>query len=555
MKRLSLVLSVATALVVAAGAAWWHLGRPRAHPARPNVVLISIDSLRRDRLGAYGHRPQFAPERPVSPNLDALARAGVVFDGAWTTTSWTLPAHMALMTGLSNRSHGVEMDGFRLDPLRATLAESFQRAGYRTGGVFSGPYVDAQYGFGRGFDSYRSEVMPADRVQELVQARLQARKEHGLPAADAELVDRVEHQVAHLDVSSPRVNRSALEFLDEQDDSQPFFLFVHYFDVHHDYVPPPELARRFDPAYEGRMNGVDWFVRDDVYDRAKRQRTIGDRDLAHVMALYDAEIAWVDAHIGRIFDELKRKGLWDDTIVAVVSDHGEEFFEHGYITHRTTLRTELCSIPLLLRLPGDEARGRRVPELVRIYDVAPTLLDYAGVPGLPEAEGRSMRPLVEGRADEPRTALCRIVDLPAGGTPNLRGSWRDDRYTVTRWFLVDGEDPTGEFLVPRMAGDALTKQPCFFVFDRATDPGEHRPIPLTDPRAVAAIANCRRDFLEREEHARALSWSEPEARLAPRKSDVELAILRGLGYAGEGDEEEQARLLPVGPFPPPEIPR
>jgi len=549
--RVLLLLSVVIGVGVGVG---WRLGWFGTQaPSRPNVVLISIDSLRRDRLGLHGHRPQFAPDARVSPNLDALAEEGVVFDSAWTTTSWTLPSHMALFTGLSDQVHGVETDRFRLDPLRGTLAEAFQRAGYATAGVYSGPYVGAKYGFDRGFESYRSEVLPTDRMRELVQIRVEARRARGQPEPDAQLLDKMQHQVSHLDVSSPRVTESALEFLDEHESAEPFFLFLHYFDVHHDYVPPPELARTFDPDYQGAMDGIDWFVRDDVYDRATRKRTIDDRDLAHVMALYDAEIAWVDAHIGRVIEALKAKGSWENTIVAVVSDHGEEFFEHGYITHRTTLHTELCAIPMVVRLPGGEARGRRVAELVRIYDLAPTLLDYAGVAGLPEAEGRSMRPMIEGRADVPRTAMSRIIDFPGGGAANLQGSWRDQRYTATRWFLVAGEDPSGQFLLPRMAGDAATKRPAFFIFDRESDPGELRPIPLTDPRAVDVIARSRPDFLASEAHARALSWSAPSARLAAEETDEELAILRGLGYAGE--DEKPARILPVGPFPAPESPR
>ena len=116
-----------------------------------NVVLISIDSLRADRTGPYGHRPEFAPALDVTPNLDRLAQSGTVFEDAWSSSSWTLASHMALMTGLTDRGHEVEFDDFALDPLRATLAEQFRAAGYATGGYFSGSFLEPQYGFGRGF--------------------------------------------------------------------------------------------------------------------------------------------------------------------------------------------------------------------------------------------------------------------------------------------------------------------------------------------------------------------------------------------------------------------
>lgn len=330
-------------LVVAAGALLaWSTARPRL--ARPNILLVSIDSLRADHLGAYGY------PRDTSPTIDGLAREGVLFEHAISSAPWTVPAHMTLLTGLPPEVHGVESRRERLSPDAVTLAEVLQDAGYTTAGFVSGPTVMRRYGFDQGFASY-DESMVEEK-----------------PA----LIGGV--------VTSPGLVRLVDAFLTrwhDGDRTQPFFVFLHMWDVHYDYVPPEDYARRFDPDYTGDLDGRD-------FERNPRLTAGMDpRDLQHLVALYDGEIRYTDDHLAQIVGRLRALGLLDDTIVVVTSDHGDEFFEHGQKGHAKTLYDEVLRVPLVVRYPQRIAPGRRVEAQVRAMDVAPTILGLAGVPATP----------------------------------------------------------------------------------------------------------------------------------------------------------------------------
>ncbi|MBT4466002.1 MAG: sulfatase, partial [Planctomycetes bacterium] len=364
-----------------------------------NVVLVSIDSVRRDHLGIYGHRPRYAPEVAISPNIDSLAQEGVVFDDAFTTTSWTLPAHMALMTGRSDLAHGVLTDRFHLDPQHRTLAQEFSAAGYSTAGYYSGPYLSDKYGFNTGFDSYESGMISNDDFIEMVIDDNAKRKAQGREPMDKQMIAQLRDRMSHWDITSPKINELAESFIDQSNDD-PFFLFVHYFDAHYDHLPQSinsQLAKLFDPSYSGDFDGSNWYFDSRVMDLSPPYaRHISERDLNHVIANYDAEINWVDHHIGKIIEKLKEKGVWDNTIIMIVADHGDEFFEHNSIGHRSTLFAEQVRIPMVLRAPNMPAAGSRISNISRIYDVAPTLLDLATNKSLPGAEGESLSADING---------------------------------------------------------------------------------------------------------------------------------------------------------------
>lgn len=518
----------------------------REASGRYNVVLISIDSLRADRIGPYGHQPEFAPGLAVTPHLDRLAASGITFEDAWSTTSWTLPAHAALMTGLSDRAHGVEHDAFTLDPLHVPLAEAFQADGYVTGGAFSGPYLDPKYGFGRGFDDYASGMLKPDEFAAIVRTENEQRSRAGQPALRPEEIRMMRDRVSHWDLTSPRINAFALDFLERHAD-QRFFLFLHYFDAHYDYLPElgdAAAARAFDPTYSGDFHGEDWF-----FDSAQRvmtwpsrerpvgERRISERDLRHALALYDAEIHWVDRHVGAVLDRIAALGLEEDTIVVVLSDHGDEFFDHGSIAHRSTLYQELCRIPLIVRVPGVQS-GQRVPHVARIYDVGPSLLDWCGLPPLPGAQGRPLRAQLGPEADG-RSALSRIYarfnrDVPLGH--NVREAFRDERYTVVRHLrpLDDLATPEGiplaPFADPRSNREVL-------VFDRVADPRELRPLAASDPRWREAVQAFAAAWEACERETAALSRSPLVARHAESATAEEKATLGALGYANQESEE------------------
>jgi arylsulfatase A-like enzyme len=509
---------------------------------RPNVLLISIDSLRRDYLGVYGRTPLFADDVDVSPELDRLADESIVFEDALATTSWTLPSHIALMTGMSDRWHGVEMDDFRRDPLHQTVAARFRAKGYRTAGFFSGPYLDPKYGFDEGFEGYLSGMAAPDEKAARLKEWIAAMPAGEKPGKKA--LRLLKTRLYHTDITSPRVNSLAKSFLDDAD-SRPFFLFLHYFDAHYDYLPDlaePGLSRRFDPDYEGEMTGSNWYMNPAVRRlREPRERRISDRDLAHVQALYEAEIHWVDRHVGLIIERLKAIGEWENTIVAVVSDHGDEFFEHGSIGHRSTLHAEQLRVPLILRIPGGTTGGTRVNGVARIYDVAPTLLDYAGLDSLPHAEGTSLRSLIEGDVDD-HGALGRIYVNAKRGF-NVQDSWRDSRYAVIRRLEAVVEGGDSQEIV-------LNQQFPFQVFDRREDPGELEPLLETDPRYTEAVDAFRADFAISEKGAKSIPRSPSSEWYGSRKSTEEQEMLDSLGYTS-GSARTSGR-PPRKAFPPPQ---
>jgi arylsulfatase A-like enzyme len=376
----SRVALVGTGIVAAAMTILPFALRPKdteqhvAHRGAPNIVLISIDSLRADHLHSYGYA------RNTSPNLDSVAAQGTVFETVISPTSWTLPAHMTLMTSLDPEAHGVITNRLRLRRGIDTLPQQLQRSGYATAGFVSATYLDGLYGFSRGFDEY-----------------------------DDYTLLRVAGEKSRTAITSQQVAQRAVDYLQKRSsakDQRPFFLFLHFFDVHYDYNPPPPYARMFDAAYAGRATGNVDTVRPGM----------PSRDLNHVVALYDGEIAWVDANIGKILSSLRALGLDDNTIVAITADHGEEFLEHGQAAHYKTLYDEVLRVPLLIRYPGHVASGRRVQGQVRLMDVAPTLLSLAGLP-VPHprlgTEARSLACLLTSPLPH------RAPNLPAFG--DLRG--------------------------------------------------------------------------------------------------------------------------------------
>ena len=326
--------------------------REGPRPPRFNVVLISIDSLRADHLHSYGY------PRSTSPNLDRVAKQGALFENVIAESSWTLPTHVSMLTGLSSDVHGVERDELRLGREVPRLASRLREEGYRTKGIYSGPYLDPIFGFGVGFDEYEAAYgAPGSEDLERESQEVGAWRS----------VMREANQRSHRTITSPELTKKAIEFVG-RDSNEPFFLFLHYFDVHYDYIPTESLWREFDPDYEGDLSGENFRNNPAIHP------DMDPTDLAHLIALYDAEIRFTDEHIGYLFDALERNGLTERTLLIVTADHGEEFFEHGGKGHRRTLFDEVLKVPLLLRLPNQVPAGLRVSSQVRHIDLMPTIL-------------------------------------------------------------------------------------------------------------------------------------------------------------------------------------
>ncbi len=391
----------------------------------PNVLLVSIDTLRPDHLSCYGYA------RETSPGIDALARAGVLFESHVSSTSWTLPAHAAMFTGLSDSVHGcTDVAASALAPQLTTLAERFAGAGYRTAGFYSGPYLDAAFGLDQGFERW----VDCTSVGALG------------PDVAAWASDRDVMHRAHTGVTSERVVAEARAFVTQSTVGAPFFAFVHLWDVHFDFTPPAPFDTLFDPDYTGEFTGEDFF-----FD-ARIDSDLAPRDLAHLEALYDGEIRWTDENLGQLLAALDAAGLTGETLVAVTSDHGTEFFEHGFKAHRTTLFDEQIRIPLVLRFPGRLEPGRRVAHQTRMIDLAPTLLELAGLAGLPNAMGRSLVPLARGEAPTwDTTAVSELFSLGRA----LRGA----RTLETKLLVDEGQGLAVAYDLLRDPGELEPRSP------------------------------------------------------------------------------------------------
>ena len=351
-------------------------GAPAPGAPLPDIVLVSIDSLRPDHLGCYGYRA------PTSPGIDALAAGGVRCEVALSTTSWTLPAHAALFTGLFDSTHGLVTNGLTLSPDAATLAESLSKRGYRTAGFFGGPYLHPAFGLGKGFDVWESCMSPV--TEELITG------------------GKLGGESAHEDVTGPRTVAALGRFL-EKPDPRPLFLFVHLFDVHYDYTPPPEDVTPFDPDYSGTLD----FAHVDANPAISKD--MAPRDRQHLVALYDGEIRFTDRNLGRILEQLSHQRSDRTRLLVVTADHGEEFFEHGGKGHQSSLYEEQVRIPMIWNWPGHLPKDTLVRDTVRIIDIMPTLLAVAGVENPPRMQGRNLWPLLTGKPLPQVPALLELL--------------------------------------------------------------------------------------------------------------------------------------------------
>lgn len=334
----------AALLALAFGTACTH-GDPR-----PNLLLIVVDTLRADHLGAYGHA------RDTSPRIDALAASAVRFERAYATAPWTLPSVSSILSGLYPSGHGAMRIARALPESVDTVAERLQRAGYRSGGVVSHVFLEPHLGLSQGFEAWETRYLGE-----------------------------------HHPLSTRGVTDAALAMLrDFAGGDRPFFLFVHYFDPHYPYQAHPEYG--YAGARFGMVEGGMIFK-----DLMEMRKDLTEDEVEFVRALYDGEIRHTDEGIGRLLDALSQHGLLEDTLIALTADHGEEFMEHGWIGHTISLRDPVLRVPLLIRPPGPDAAGRVVENAVSLVGLAPTLLELLGVSfGSEDFQGRSFAPLVRG---------------------------------------------------------------------------------------------------------------------------------------------------------------
>ena len=314
-------------------------GAADSAPARPNVLIITLDTTRADHLGCYGY------ERETSPNLDRLAAESTLYTHVVSTSSWTLPSHASLFTGKFTTSHGArydpegplkltsgiegpeDWDHYRARGLatgEVTLAGVLSDAGWRTGAVVAGPWMKQVFGLGAGFEHY-----------------------------DDEQVHSVTGRLAS------EVTDAALSWLSRPDE-RPFFLFLNYYDPHSPFQAPPPYTFKFMPpqrhTQRGLANSKNW------------------------VDLYDAEILYTDEHVGRLLDELRRTGDFEGTLIVVTADHGELFGEQGHWGHGEFLTQQELGVPMFIKQPGGGAQPARDDRPIQQVDVMPLVLERLGLP-------------------------------------------------------------------------------------------------------------------------------------------------------------------------------
>ncbi|MEM9380856.1 MAG: sulfatase [Planctomycetota bacterium] len=427
-----------------------------ASDERPSVVLVVGDTLRADKLTCLG-----GPEG-LTPYIDRIAASGARFDQARAHAPWTLPSVASLLTSLHPREHGAggRLTGFTklADDVRTVVA-SFQEQGYSTHAIVNVLFLDPDlFGVTREFDTV-DEVAPRSNVEMR---------------------------------SAAETTRAALDWLDENADDGPFLLLVHYFDPHCVYAPPRVFRERW---AEEADRASDWTfgTRPQMLAIRRGELTPEPRTIQRAQALYDGEVSYLDAEIGRLDDGLAVRGLVDDTVFVLTGDHGEEFLDHAGFEHGHTLYDELVHVPLIVRAPG-RVDPTVVSSPVRHIDVAPTLLELCGLPPDPQFVGRSLVPLARGEAEPPRATLAHgnMWALP-------RTSW-----TAEGWKLIvrDGAAPE--------------------LYHVAEDPRERTNLAEAQPERLASM---RAELEAVESRMQALQRGEA-ADLDAQARDV----LGGLGY-------------------------
>ena len=320
--------------------------RPSDHP--PNLLLVTIDTLRADHCSLYGYG------RPTPPRLERLAREGIRFAAAYSPMPSTGPSHASLFTSLHPLTHRVLANGYRLPDEHEVLAETLRARGYQTAAVIAAYPLKSRFGYSRGFESY-------DETFTEEEASVRRTGWEGKPLTEP------------FDRRGTAVTRRALEWLGRQRRAGPFFLWLHYFDPHSPYDPPEPFRSRFAPG-ESPRDGM-----------------------AATIAAYDGEIAFTDQQVGRVVDALDSAGLGGTTLVVVTADHGEGLLSHQAREHGEEIYEEAVRVPLLLRWTGRLPAGRQIEEPVEAIDLAPTVFELLrGGPAPAGFRGRALAASLAG---------------------------------------------------------------------------------------------------------------------------------------------------------------
>jgi len=442
----------------------------------PNVVFIVIDTLRADHVGAYG------AAQNLTPQLDAIAAESTLFEHAYATSAWTKSSIASMLTGHYPSHIGVLDRDDAIPESIDTLAERLHRRGYETHGVTSNGNAGATYGFAQGFDSFE---YPSE----------QRRYPGGATTFPAN-----------------GITNAALEWLAQRNRAQPFFLFLHYADPHDPYFPHPDLDCGDEPP--GRFGGSRQELRE--MDAAGKRGELTETDKARIRYLYACDVRFCDQWIGTLATELRRQGLWENSLLVITADHGEGLWDHSERGHGRDLYEEMVRVPLLVKYPG-KARAARIRKPVSLVDLTPTVLVATGVgDDLTRLQGQDLGALLASADPEPHHGIYSELSLDQVDLESLR----TPEHTLLRARKLPFDDPTA-----------------YQLFDRRSDPGEHDDIALSSS-ATGAVKQYLRywhDFIQ------PASAGERNRVALEDLSPAELKSLRDLGYISDVEYQEAAQ--------------
>ena len=464
-------LSVAGVVRRGSGGAALAYAPSSAAGERPNILLITLDTIRADFIGAYGDTVT------KTPNLDVLAKQSARFDWHMIQEPQTNPSHASMFTGMYPSASGVRIH--MVDKLPAnlqTLATLLGGAGYATAGLYSWLSLDPQYcDFQRGFQLYqnvagqKSELLDLPFLRQLGADFRVGEEYFALPREIGNLMP-MQQQVQWTDKGRADITTDAAIAQLRTLAGQPFFLWVHYFDAHYPYVPPVGYAEQYSPGYRGPVNNSMDTV--DAIQNGKLNPR--GADLQELEGLYRGAVTFLDSQLGRLFAALDQLNLGSNTVLALTADHGEAFGEHPQSAegvdffHPHSLHNEEQRTPLLLRYPAKLKGGAVVKAPTQAIDLFPTFLELAGVAAPGQSQGTSLVPLLDGRDDGAnRAAFASMPDYTFSSV------------TIPGWKYIQN-NPAGSHEL----------------FDLNNDPGETRDVSGANPSVVSQLANSTEAWMK-----------------------------------------------------------
>jgi len=439
-----------------------------------NIILISIDTLRPDRLGCYGHKME------TSPFIDKLAGRGVLFKNAIAQSPWTLPSHMSILTSLYPSVHlANSKKNNKLSEEKVCLAEILKKEGYYTAAFVDGGWLRHKFGFNQGFDIYDDE---GGRIA--------------------------------------RINKKVMKFL-EENFQKKFFLFMHVYDVHGPYEPPPPYNEMFYKGNKDDPNNHSMdFIKSIGYHKYQKFDNI--TDINYVKSLYAGEIRYVDNELGKLFAKMGELEIFDNTLLVFLSDHGESLFEHHvYIGHGIFLFDNEVKIPLIIKPPKGNYRKRVIYNQVESIDVMPTILDLLDLPANKEAQGKSLVKFMKNQKVASKDNFAFGESSNTGGTGFVRtNKWKFiSKMKINLNELVQGLKPSNKINLTKYIIDEEQ------LYDLENDPQERNNLIKKEPEVAKKLKD------------RLIKWEEDNKKIASRMekhkielTDEEKEQLKALGY-------------------------